>query len=474
MRKKVSVIMPVCNETEYFAEAVQSILAQTYDNFELLVIDGSDDKDKVLGLLPSDSRIRLLYREKRGICDALNYGILQAQGEYIARMDADDISLKQRLEKQVDFLNNNPDIDVVGSWFGITKEDGTLIAEKRPPVTHEQIVANMLFENPVCHPSVMIRKKVFDEGVRYPDTAAEDYALWTSMIPKYRFANLPESLLLWRRHGKAASKRMADNVHDSDIGSAAGFVCRIFGIEMREFENGMDLLTKNYARKKLQDTYRKKGADFVAEEYLFLNSLKRKCPLWIKDEVDYEIKKRWEILLKIIGCFTLETRQLLTYPWTDESVIEDDGMAENIRKAIEKNEMRRRELLGAELSVVFYGMGEEGVQALEAYEEAVNAGHTCWTIAGLIDRDVRSVEINGMEHVVSGYEKLKGLSPDAIVVTTSNYYGEIEKKLIGDGFAPEGIMGDSILHCICENMHTEAARVRKTGGRNHDYNEDPV
>lgn len=201
---KVSIILPVYNGEKYLRESVESILNQSFTDFELIIInDGSKDGSKeVLESYP-DPRIRIVNQENKGLAGALNVGIALAQGEYIARQDQDDISLPERLREQVDFLDNHTDYGMVGTWAVVRKgKSNTDIEYLRPQADDAYLRYDLLFENHFIHSSVVIRKKVFDAiGLYSTDSSRqppEDYELWSRVIRKYKVANIPTVLLAYR------------------------------------------------------------------------------------------------------------------------------------------------------------------------------------------------------------------------------------------------------------------------------------
>lgn len=201
LNPSISVLMSVFNSEKYLKEAIESILNQTFTNFEFLIInDGSNDDSRNIILSFSDPRIVLIDNENNiGLTRSLNKGIESARGKYIARMDADDISMPTRLEKQVNFLNENLQIGLLGTWFEYFP-GGPVI---KPPCKHEEIYAQLFKNNPVAHPSVMLRRSVLIENKCLYNNKfkkAQDYELWSRLIEKTRVANLPEVLLLYRVH----------------------------------------------------------------------------------------------------------------------------------------------------------------------------------------------------------------------------------------------------------------------------------
>ena len=204
----ITVLMPVYNGDKYLNEAIDSILNQTFSDFEFLIIDdGSTDQsiDQIMSY--NDPRIQLIKNENNvGQSETLNKGLGLAKGKYIARMDQDDISMPERLKKQLDFMENNSDVDVCGSWLQLMgKYDGILELETKS----EKIKMNLLTNENLAHPAVMIRKSTlvkYDLNYNPTFTISNDYDLWVRMFEYCSFANLPEPLLKFRMHDNQYSK----------------------------------------------------------------------------------------------------------------------------------------------------------------------------------------------------------------------------------------------------------------------------
>ena len=198
----VSVIMPVFNGEKYLKEAIDSILNQTYSFIELIIInDGSSDGSEEIIKTYSDSRIVYLKNVQNiGLIETLNIGLRHAKGKYFARMDADDISLPTRLEKQINFFEQHPKIGIVGTSYSVFGDKHEMV---RYPSMHEDIKLACLFYNPFCHPSIMIRKEIIDKYdlfFRKEYIHAEEYKLWTEILTLTEGHNLEEELLLYRVH----------------------------------------------------------------------------------------------------------------------------------------------------------------------------------------------------------------------------------------------------------------------------------
>ena len=188
----ISVVMPVYNAEKYVAEAVESILQQTYTDFEFIIIDDCST-DNSYGILQTyaakDIRIRLFKNDVNNkLPKTLNFGIAQSNGKYIARMDADDISLPERFAKQVEFMESHPEIGVCGTWIKeFIDENKQITRMVEYPVEHKLISITLLFdENCLAHPSTLLKREIFTDIQLYYESsfggAAEDYELWVRLL----------------------------------------------------------------------------------------------------------------------------------------------------------------------------------------------------------------------------------------------------------------------------------------------------
>lgn len=206
LKPLITVIMPVYNCEKYILEAVESILQQTYTNFELILIDDCST-DATLQICKSfqDDRIVIIEKERNsGYTNSLNYGLSIAKGKYIARMDGDDISLPMRFEKQVDFLEANEDIVLCGTQYNIIGTEKVC----NHPLTHDEIKVKLLSGSYIAHPTVMFKKDFFDKhNLSYNSKMepAEDYDLWSRVVFLGRVENLKDVLLQYRVHEQQTS-----------------------------------------------------------------------------------------------------------------------------------------------------------------------------------------------------------------------------------------------------------------------------
>ena len=247
MTPTVSVLMAAYNAEDFIQEAIESILNQTYTDFEFLIIeDGSKDSTKniIESYKLQDQRIRAFYNEiNKGLIFSLNRGIDVARGKYIARMDADDISLPQRLETQVRFMELNDEIAVSSAWMKtLGKKKETLW---KSPTTHDEIMVQLFCNNCVWHPVSIIRKDALDFlDLRYNPNylKAEDYKLWIEIAKNRPLANIPQVLHRYRIHEDQKTNVTA-NKNKSGKGSEENLLRRKNLPGIRE-ELLMDLLER--------------------------------------------------------------------------------------------------------------------------------------------------------------------------------------------------------------------------------------
>lgn len=213
---KVSVVMAVYNGEKYLKDAIESILDQTFRDFEFIIVDDGST-DKTLEILKEyerkDKRIKIIINKANiGLTKSLNKAIKEAKGEYIARQDDDDISLPERLKKQVEFLNRNEKIGIVGTFYYEINKKGKIIGKKTFPCSDERLKKTLIKYNPFFHSSVLIRREVFSRVGLYDESfkRAQDYELWFRVANFYKLANIPE-FLTKRRYLEEMISRKKEN-----------------------------------------------------------------------------------------------------------------------------------------------------------------------------------------------------------------------------------------------------------------------
>lgn len=220
----ISIIIPLYNSEDFLSETIESLLAQTYPNFELIIVDdGSVDQSLAIARSYDDERINIIeQRTNKGIVETLNRGLDEASGTYVARMDSDDIALPERLASQVAFLEGNRDVVALGSRILRFGDSETSVDIR--PLASDMCDAFLLFATPLVHPSVMMRRAVVETlGLRYDPqfSCTEDYEFWVRLSQGGAIANLENQLLKYRiRSGGVTGTKMDEmraqqqNIHN--------------------------------------------------------------------------------------------------------------------------------------------------------------------------------------------------------------------------------------------------------------------
>ncbi len=294
---KVSVVMPAYNAEKYIAEAIESILNQTYTDFEFIIVnDGSKDKTKDIILSYDDSRIVYLENEvNQGIVVTLNKGIELAKGKYIARFDSDDIAYSTRLEKQVRYMDNHEEVCVLGT--GITIFGENVETKKRNFATNpEKLKAELLLSSCVAHPTVIMRKDTLEKNnFRYDDcfAGAEDYHLWWRMAEVAKISTLGEPLHYYRIHENQITQQYTEKDRKI-LEDILVMKMNVLDVELNEEEKNvfLDYCCGNY--KSFSEEKIKRFADILAiiirknskKAYFKQKFLKEVCGLAVTYVID--------------------------------------------------------------------------------------------------------------------------------------------------------------------------------------------
>jgi glycosyltransferase involved in cell wall biosynthesis len=217
----VSVLMSVYDGERYLRDSVESMLNQTFSDFEFIIVnDSSTDASRAILESYDDSRILLLHNQKnRGLTYSLNRGLAAAKGEYMARMDADDVAMPRRLEKQVSFLRAHPEVGILGCCSVNIDLKGRRVGGSTMPESDLEVRWVSLLGNPFIHSSVMIRRGLLvSEGLKYYEAleTTQDYELWTRVLRHTRGGNLPDSLIWYRRGDNVTRRRRTSQLDNHD------------------------------------------------------------------------------------------------------------------------------------------------------------------------------------------------------------------------------------------------------------------
>ena len=211
-KPELSVILPVYNCENYISKSIESILCQTYQNFELIIVN-DNSSDKSLKIIKNyieknqNFHIKLFNNKKNiGLAKSLNKILRLSTGKFLARMDGDDFNNNQRFEKQINFLKKNSEIGIVGSNCILLNENGKKIGQTNLPLTDEDIRAHFFFYNPINHSSIIFRKTLYTRNFYNENLkTTQDYELYLRLMPKTKFANLKECLITRHIHKESIS-----------------------------------------------------------------------------------------------------------------------------------------------------------------------------------------------------------------------------------------------------------------------------
>lgn len=247
----ISVIMSVYNDEKYLSKSIESILNQTYKNFEFIVInDGSIDEslDIIKKYSNIDKRIVVVNQNNIGLTKSLNKAIKLSKGKYIARQDSDDVSELDRFEKQIGFLENNSDYALVGTNISKIDKDDKLIEINSTKYSNEDIVKTFKKRNCIAHGSVMINKKLVGDKLYYDEEFeyAQDFRLWTKIATSFKIINLEEPLYKLRIHTNSISKQ---KIEKQSI--YAGIVAYEFEQESKIYNIDEEVLSNIKLREKI-------------------------------------------------------------------------------------------------------------------------------------------------------------------------------------------------------------------------------
>jgi glycosyltransferase involved in cell wall biosynthesis len=207
--KNITVLMAVYNDSQYLRSSIKNIVNQTHEDFEFLIIDdGSEDNTEEVINGFKDSRINYKKTVHLGLAGALNYGLNISSGDWIARIDADDLNTQGRLKSQIDFIKKNPRCDVVSSWSVYFKDPAKILFCIKPPTEDSDIKAFLDLHNPLNHSSVIFNKKKIINGGSYNIKLKcyEDFELWFRLKDELRFGIIPEVLVYTRMRKNSLSK----------------------------------------------------------------------------------------------------------------------------------------------------------------------------------------------------------------------------------------------------------------------------
>lgn len=307
------------------------------------------------------------------------------------------------------------------------------------PKENDEILAKLIFDNPICHPTVMFRKSVFDGGLRYGNVYAEDYDLWTRLIFRYKFANLDENLLSYRKHDRNASLVGECRVFESDACSCRVYLEKLFGQDFDEFSN-VDLM-KNYRFFGGEDIISGCKEDFFLKQYELIKRIHRmsaNCMAKEKRFIQVEIDRRWNYVCSLISVFDQELSIFLN---SQSYRCDYDGKS-TLATLLRKNELYLSRIKKEKHTFYLYGFGVRGKKTLDKYIKS-----NCeWNLKGIIDQRKSQYLLNGEKRTTVQLDMVIEDEYDFIIVSAKKQYEEIRAELIDKKVSENKIIRDAFFY----------------------------
>lgn len=446
-KKLISIIMPTYNAEKYIKEAVESIIKQTYCNWELIIVDdySIDSTRQIINeYIQMDERIKLVDGKKQGVGAALNLGIEVARGDYIARMDADDISLPLRLETQINFMDNHSDVGVCATQYSLFANNKVQQNNVCEFFTDQDIKAEMIFYNVIGHPTVMIRKKVFDEGWRYNENIiGEDYDLWTRMIPTIKFECLQDMLFYYRWENQNSTLLIdIDKRIKSDIRIIKTCITRLFKIDLSNYDD--NIFGGNGGYYQINDM-----CVYLIKQLRLLNQIdlqNQKLKVLSFDALRKSLQIRWKSLLDFIKIpdDVLLINNALFIKNLNE-LFEDKKNLDDYKSKLEEIQEYYGRLIKTLKNVIIYGVGTIGKEVIAKYLILKEQKKINCELKALIDENIRKVVIDSKEYIVNAPSSIEQSKPDFVLICTTKYYEEIKSQLEVNGVDRKHIFSGNVL-----------------------------
>lgn len=414
----VSWLMPMYNDGIRVKRAIDSMLAQTYQNFEIVIVLDPSNEETVSvckEYKKQDSRVRVIYNEERlGIPESLNVGLKHCRGKYIARMDADDYSYPERLEKQVRYMEEHSDVDLLGGNVRCVREESKESYIRYPQIpSSEEIRTRLLFRNCLIHPSIMFRADIPE--FQYPCIVAEDYGIYAELLSKVKMAVLPDVILDYMIRKESAGNANIDLniIYSGKISREA--LARELGINSSEYPDNLF---------GMRESLEVKDAEEFLNNHLKLARTVIEANARIKrfepDTLIKTLEEEWNLSLWMLR------------PEYNLSVLKQPitGMtSEKIQAALEA--------LNGELpsEMVVYGTGKFCQRIIEKRGQGFLDKVVCFCDSNL---EKQGTEYFGKKTISP--DQLEEISYDAIAVVSERFEVEIKEALLKRGISENKII----------------------------------
>ena len=412
----VSWLMSVYNSGKTVGRAIDSMLDQTYQNFEAVIIIEHGCADNTMQVCAkyakNDSRIQVIQNNDRlGLAPSLNLGLDLCKGRYIARIDGDDANHPERLEKQVEFMEKNPDIGVLGTACRAINPSGTYVTA--PPSRNEDISASLLFSTCFAHPTIMLRAELFrSNNWKYPICVSEDYALWASLLFKTKMANLTDPLLDYNTHDEALTSTNFMKCRADSARISRETLQRELHLDTSDYPDAYFGWRSKYPFPQNIERYLIDGARLL-KEVQYANKRLQK----FDNQALYSVlSDQWRLTKRDVLLSSLETGFEEFLPDDICGIISD---ADSICATICNK-------------VIIYGTGQYCADLIDKTQNK-----RLWDILAFCDSDPSKHGTEFYGKIIIAPEQISNYSYDYIIITSQIYWYEIRNILLRDYLIPK-------------------------------------
>ena len=339
-------------------------------------------------------------------------------------------------------MEHHQEIDAVASSYIQINRRGEFIKKEVQSFSYEEIKYELLFDNPICHPAIMFRRAIFDEGWSYRNVFAEDYDMWTRLVIHKNLAVMPDVLLKYRVHADNLSSVNVLKVNDSDIDSACAYVEALLGIHIHEDYKW--LVARTYHLSHITADEVGDCGEFLTAQYEFLYRMKEKTEqidICQKNILDKIILQRWRNIINMSDIIN-PTGELYEFPSGEkENVI----FKKTLKKVVENNYMWIKNTQAEKVKFFLYGFGERGHRTLMRYLELQESTLSNWELLGIVDKAEKSYSIGKEICKTCDKDELIRREYDYILVSAFEYYEEIRDELLKLKIPNEKILRDNII-----------------------------
>lgn len=446
MSPKISVIMPVYNAENTLRRSIESILSQSFADFEFIIINEFKTNDRsvdiILNYLRLDDRIKFIQKtnEKQGVAVSLNIGLRSAKGQYIARMDADDDSYPERFEKQVRYLDAHPEVILCGTNYRVIFPDKIVSSNKI--IGSEEIKVRLLFSNVIAHPTVMFRREEFIDNQLFYDEKilAEDYDLWIKIVKRSKICNLRECLLdYYYGSGSNITEVLSTPLKKDVLKIIKSNLSDTLGIKIANYDNKLLYLNENL------------NSSFILQYFCLLREIEEKnniLRVYNKSILAKVLGEHWNIFVDKFYVIGKESIPKVPVDVESESFIELLSRLFNVNTyEIDrhiKDIVRELNKIGSKIqNVIIFGVGN----CCKKYFRQDDFKDKNINIVCFCDNDKQKQRTIYMNKTIIAPEQINCVKYDTVLITSERYFNEIKNQLVDTyGVNEKNILPAAILN----------------------------